>query len=121
MRLLDNLFTLQLLTPTSDGFTALLVPNPEHTIYRAHFPNHPITPGVCLQQMVGELCERHCGFPLQLSEVKNIKFLATHTPVANQPIECHVNFDADTLKAQAIYQEVSSAVYAKLSLQYTKI
>lgn len=120
MQLLDSLFLLQQLTPTSDGFTAQLLPQPQHDIYQAHFPGHPITPGVCLQQLVGELCERHCGFALQLSEVKNIKFLATHTPVEGQAVECRVAFDPATLKAQAVFQSAPDSIYAKLSLQYTR-
>ena len=28
--------------------------NPDHPIYHAHFPGNPITPGVCIVQIVGE-------------------------------------------------------------------
>ena len=31
--------------------------NAAHEIYEAHFPGEPVTPGVCLVQMAGELLE----------------------------------------------------------------
>ena len=34
--------------------------NPDHEIYRAHFPGNPITPGVCIVQIISEvLGEQH--------------------------------------------------------------
>ena len=48
--------------------------NPDHRIYKAHFPGYPVTPGVCLMQMGEELLEQKYQKQLQLSVVKSIRF-----------------------------------------------
>ena len=45
-------------------------------IYRAHFPGQPITPGVCIVQIVQEI-----------SDVKNVKFLNILTPKDNPKVD----------------------------------
>lgn len=64
--------------PGGVGFTVRM--NPEHVIYSAHFPGDPITPGVCIIQMGVELLGRALGRPLELSAVKNVKFLSILRP-----------------------------------------
>lgn len=54
--------------------------NPEHFIYKAHFPGEPITPGVCIIQIAQELLEDTLGKALQIVKVKNVKFLSVITP-----------------------------------------
>ena len=39
----------------------------EHLIYRAHFPGHPITPGVCVMQIVCELAAEIVGHPVRMT------------------------------------------------------
>ena len=56
-------------------------------IYRAHFPGQPITPGVCIVQIVQELLEQTVGKQLEISEVKNVKFLHILTPTANPVVD----------------------------------
>lgn len=38
----------------ADKYTISIEMNPKHDIYKGHFPGNPITPGVCLTQMVKE-------------------------------------------------------------------
>ena len=64
--------------PGGVGFTVRM--NPEHIIYSAHFPGDPITPGVCIIQMGVELLGRALGRTLELSAVKNVKFLSILRP-----------------------------------------
>lgn len=55
----------------------------ECPIYRAHFPGQPITPGVCIVQIAQELLEQIVGQTLEISEVKNVKFLHVLSPIDN--------------------------------------
>lgn len=55
--------------------------NPGHFIYKAHFPGHPVTPGICITQIIGELLERHEKCHLQLQRVVNLKFTGIIDPV----------------------------------------
>lgn len=82
MELRDGLYTLTDRKVDSSGkiiYTLRL--NADHYIYRAHFPGQPITPGVCIVQIVKELMEDHTGKPLSIRTVKNVKFLMVLSPV----------------------------------------
>lgn len=86
-------------------------------IYKAHFPNNPITPGACIIQIAQELYEQSCGHAVEITEVKNAKFL--------QPIRCsgeqtHINYQLSIAnckfpKLQVVVSD-DDAIYAKFSL-----
>lgn len=59
---------------------------PDHTIYKAHFPGEPITPGVCVIQIAKELLEDHLQRPLAIKAVKNVKFLAVVSPLQHPSV-----------------------------------
>lgn len=63
--------------------------NADSAIYRAHFPECPITPGVCIIQIALELLETMTGRKMEISEVKNVKFLHILSPIEN-PDVCYV-------------------------------
>ena len=72
MTLKNSMFTVMGGTP--DQVAVRL--NGGHEIYKAHFPGNPITPGVCIVQMIGELLSDRCGRRLSLSKIVNLKFVA---------------------------------------------
>ena len=80
MTLQDNLFTIvsQQQEEGLDVFHVRL--NPEWPIYKAHFPGHPITPGVCIVQMVQELLQVLLHRDLSLRQAKNVKYLSIISP-----------------------------------------
>lgn len=80
MILKDNLYTV-ISQQEADGHPAFRVRiNPEWPIYKAHFPGHPITPGVCIVQMVQELLQGFLHRELSLRKAKNVKYLAIISP-----------------------------------------
>ncbi|MCF0244746.1 MAG: hypothetical protein HUK06_08210 [Bacteroidaceae bacterium] len=48
--------------------------NGSHTIYKAHFPGNPVTPGVCILQMATEILEHHFGKGLAMSYAKRVRY-----------------------------------------------
>lgn len=54
--------------------------NSNHSIYAAHFPGNPITPGACIVQMCVEILSHHAGKKLILSSLANAKFLKPLNP-----------------------------------------
>ena len=83
MILKDSMFTVTGGTP--DRVAVRL--DASHAIYQAHFPGNPITPGVCIVQMIGELLSERCGRRLALSKIVNLKFVAPISPVETPDIE----------------------------------
>lgn len=55
--------------------------NPSHEIYTGHFPNNPVTPGVCLTQMVKETIEYITHKKLMMITGDNLKFTAILNPI----------------------------------------
>ena len=92
--------------------------NGDCPVYKAHFPGMPVTPGVCIMQIVKELAERICSCRLEVRKVKNIKFLALITPEAC-PV---VNFEKiqedgnGTISLQARLSGEGGLNYATVSL-----
>jgi 3-hydroxyacyl-[acyl-carrier-protein] dehydratase len=54
--------------------------NTTHDVYKGHFPERPITPGVCNIQMIKELAEDASGRSLTLSEIDRCRLTAMVTP-----------------------------------------
>ena len=120
MVLRDNLFYIKSIATTDKGVLFLLDLNPEHFIYQAHFPGRPITPGVCIVQIVKELLEIQLKQCLEIKKVKNVKFLSVISPDENLHVSCELtNIQVDPeqqlVKVQAVVtSEVE--VYAKVSI-----
>ncbi len=62
-------------------FKASIELNPTHKIYKGHFPEIPVAPGVTLIQMVQEVLAKQINHSLFLKEGSNIKFLAMINPL----------------------------------------
>ena len=88
MKLLNDYFTIA----GGDADTFQLRLNPDHVIYQAHFPGNPITPGVCIVQMIGELLGERLGRRFTVSKIVNLKFVSTISPVETPLVDLH--FDA---------------------------
>jgi len=61
--------------------------NSGHAIFKGHFPDHPVTPGVCMMQIVKELTEQILGINLQLQRSSNVKFMALINPEINADLK----------------------------------
>ena len=84
----NNLYFIDAAQRTEDGAVYTLRLHPDHVIYKAHFPEYPITPGAVLVGMAGELASSALGIDKDLTEVKNVKFLVPHLPQEHP----HLNF-----------------------------
>ena len=123
MRLTDGFFHIELTNDTEGGFEAVLCTNPEHPIYKAHFPGSPITPGVCVIQAAGELLEQKLGHRLYLKTVKNVKFLSVIIPEDGKKIKyifSNIVEDESGAKTQVLVSD-DATVYAKISLIFSNV
>ena len=121
MNFLDNLFLTQSITDTNDGFEAIVRCNPEHPVYKVHFPGNPITPGACLLQTAGALMQQKMGRPLFLKSSKNIKYLFLLLPAEGKEVKfvfSHVAEGETECKAQVVIAD-ENTVYTKMSLTFS--
>lgn len=93
MKLLNDFYTIEKRTSNGDELCYEIKFNPSHKIYKAHFPDNPVTPGVCLIQIAQELMEYESGKQLNLFNAPNIKFRqivkpeTTSTFIINKKLE----------------------------------
>ena len=103
---------------TDEGGVFRLRLNPECIIYKAHFPEQPITPGVCITQIAVELAEIVVGHSLQMIGIKNVKFLSILSPTTQTEVTYTITIkssDDKETRIQAVAQS-DDVVYAKMSL-----
>lgn len=118
MRLQNNLYKIE--SGQADGYRVSLIA--DSIIYRAHFPEKPVTPGVCIIQIASELLGQLTGRNPSLVEVVNAKFLAVinplETPEVTYTFSKLVSDDAaHTLKVQVVVTS-EATICTKLSLLY---
>ncbi len=121
MVLQDNLFSI-MSQAQEDGQPAFQVRiHKEWPIYKAHFPGHPITPGVCIVQMIQELLQVHLGRKVSLRKAKTVKYTAIISP--DEVSELSVSFpkieeqEDGSLKVQAQVAG-GETIYTKLSATF---
>ena len=126
MLLRNNLYTISQkeINGLNGCFTIEL--NSSHFIYLAHFPEEPITPGVCIvqigQELLELLLEESClkKYRLEIKKVKNVKFLSVISPKNNTTIvytmkKVEMSEDAMEVKAE-IDVSFKDEIKAKISL-----
>jgi 3-hydroxyacyl-[acyl-carrier-protein] dehydratase len=64
----------------ADSIQVTIELNPEHEIFKGHFPGMPVVPGACMVQILKEITEGELNQKLRLEKADNIKFLAVINP-----------------------------------------
>lgn len=120
MNLKNNLYSITQANQSAEGADFMLQLHKDCFIYAAHFPEMPVTPGVCLLLMAKELLEEVVGQKLDLVEVKNAKFLAVVNPTLDAQLTCSLrkltaDAETGTVQVQATLM-TATEVKAKLSI-----
>lgn len=117
MKLLDNMFCVEGQEVRGEDYIFRLRLLPECPIYQAHFPGTPITPGVCLIQLIEELLGLVVEEKLRLVRVKNVKFLQVLVPQAGAEVTCKIGYQEASKRASALVEDAEKT-YAKMVLDY---
>lgn len=122
MTLKDSLYKIISSNTEDKSFDLELVP--DCLIYRAHFPEQPITPGVCIIQIASELLDELLQCDNDLIAVSNAKFLAVINPLETNSVTYNfkkviVDEDAKTVKVSVSVSN-PDIIFSKLSLVYRK-
>ena len=113
--LLENFYEIidtksEIETPEKTLFLVKL--NSEHEIYKGHFPDNPVVPGVCMIQMIKELMEKIEGRDLFMEKSDNLKFLNIVNPIDNPELNIQIikrpsTDEKITIDAEINFKEVS--------------
>ncbi|MDR0872799.1 MAG: hypothetical protein LBN27_04945 [Prevotellaceae bacterium] len=113
MKLLGNLYSIQSQNIGENKADFRVSLDAENFIYKAHFPNNPITPGVCLIQMVVELFGALRGADFSIKTLRNVKFTAPISPLEFPQVDVSLEFSGKQIKV--IIKE-KETVFVKMSL-----
>ena len=122
MKLKNNFFQIKDSYQTETGVDYNIILNPEHIIYQVHFPNNPITPGVCIIQIVKELSKEILKYDISLKKINNVKFLNIINPLENKEITFSISISSDKDNRHKINALVYNENYqfTKLSMLFLK-
>ena len=94
--LLTDFYTLESHEKGENGnFTAYISLHKDHNIFKGHFPGNPVTPGVCMMQIVKELTEEFTGSKLFLKTASNVKFMAIINPFETPDLKLQLDITED--------------------------
>jgi 3-hydroxyacyl-[acyl-carrier-protein] dehydratase len=122
MSLLSNFYKVQELTVGENGsYIAMVVLNAQHDIFKGHFPGNPVTPGVCMMQIIKELTQQITGEKLMMKQATNVKFMALINPEQNPElrVELDIKYVDDTVSVKNTTC-FGDTVALKLSCNFSK-
>jgi 3-hydroxyacyl-[acyl-carrier-protein] dehydratase len=107
--LLKNFYTELSSTFSANNRTEFIVQirlDPSHPVYKGHFEQVPIAPGVCLTQVIQEILSAKFEKKLRLLAADNIKFLSLINPneTSGFNLRFTVNPTAEGLQATCSYE-----------------
>ncbi len=96
--------------------------NKDHEVFSGHFPGNPVTPGVCMMQIIKELTQEAVNAQLTMKSASNIKFMALINPEVNPELKLELDItlaDDNTIKVKNT-SYFGDTVVLKLSCIYSR-
>lgn len=120
--LIPHFYSVKQFNFTVNQLKSIIELNPEHDVFKGHFPNNPVTPGVCMLQILKELTEQATTTNLFIKECSNVKFMALINPEVNAVLAITIDINPleenFKIKASASFNEtVALKVSALLTQQ----
>lgn len=107
--LLNDFYAVSDKVKTGDlSFSCRIRFNAEHAVFRGHFEQMPVVPGVCQVQLIMELLQEELGMNLRLQKGDNIKFTGMIVPTQHPEVLAELSYrkEGEIITADAkIYHE----------------
>jgi len=122
MKLIENFYKIIKFSVENENINIFYVElNYEHEIYKAHFPDNPITPGVCLIAIVKEILSIYIlkNQNIKLEHIKNVKFLNPINPLIDKNLVYKIEYkknDNETIAKIEILNKNLNLTFAKIKL-----
>jgi len=118
--LIENLFEIGPIDKTESKLITEVTINASNIIFKGHFPERPVTPGVIQIQLIREILEIHYQRNIRLESIGRCKFLAVLNPLESSiiTVEITVKEMDNTYKINAVGKDNSTS-YFKFSAIYS--
>jgi 3-hydroxyacyl-[acyl-carrier-protein] dehydratase len=94
--LLKDFYKVEQVEKVSEGkYNAVVYLNKEHDVFNGHFPGNPVTPGVCMMQIIKELSQDIVESSLLMISSSNVKFMALINPDVNPRLRLELEISGD--------------------------
>ena len=94
--LLNDLYTIESQVNTNSQLLVTVKLNGEHSIFKGHFPGHPVLPGVCMMEMITEILGEFFKQSFRISHIPIIKFLHMIDPNKNPVIQLEIKYQQES-------------------------
>ena len=121
MKLINDFYHIVATDDSEGKYFCKVKMNAAHNIYSVHFPGNPVTPGVCLVQMVAEMLEQKYSKRFVLSTAVNIKFKRLVSPNDEPSFVFSKIVTEDNLLKTIVSIEDEQGQFVKMSLQYKTV
>ncbi|WP_088653247.1 hotdog family protein [Geofilum rhodophaeum] len=101
-----NLYSYELTAVGETHLEAKVVFNATHPLYRGHFPQAPVTPGVCQMLLVADLLSEVLQRPVELEHARDVKFLSMHNPEEDKVLVVKIKFGKQEGEVLAVNAEI---------------
>jgi 3-hydroxyacyl-[acyl-carrier-protein] dehydratase len=98
---LNDFFTYQVLESVPGAIKARVSINANHPLYKGHFPEQPVTPGVVLIEIIRTVLSSVLKKQLMLESAKEIKFIAAVLPTQVNQIDLEIGYNESENKINA--------------------
>ena len=120
--ILTDFYTLKSYEKSENGsFIATISLHKDHDIFKGHFPGNPVTPGVCMMQIVKELTEEFTNRKLFLKSASNVKFMAIINPFETPDLKLQLDIteSEEEIKVKNT-TSFGETIALKMSVSYKK-
>ncbi|MBT6689392.1 MAG: 3-hydroxyacyl-ACP dehydratase [Flavobacteriaceae bacterium] len=96
--------------------------NKNHDVFNGHFPNNPITPGVCMIQAIKEIAQTQVNSLLFIHKISNVKFTALINPNVNPDLILELSLinENNTIKVKNITKFTDGTIALKCNGTFVK-
>ena len=122
--LLEDFYKIDKIDSIDEGkYLASITLNKDHAIFKGHFPGNPVTPGVCMMQIIKEITESVLNETLTMVRTSNVKFTAIINPEVNSKLVLEIEIsenEASEIKVKNTTR-FDKTIALKLSNTYKRI
>ncbi len=79
----DKLYSIRKMEGVGETLHVSILIIRDHLVFKGHFPDNPVLPGVCTLHIIGELLSKYLDLKLRLVKSDSIKFINLVVPVEN--------------------------------------
>lgn len=121
--LIKDFYKINNLTSNETEVIACIKLNPNHKVYKGHFPNQPVVPGVIQLQIVKEILENHLSKNLFMSNITQVKYLVPITPVEVPELHISITYknDDDGILKSNVFISFDEIIYTKARIIFTQV